>query len=561
VLYLPLPTAKERRGDSWLHGWSPAWCRSVVLDVRKEEEKKKKKMGPSIARFLIALCLAFTLVPRDPPANVVCGQTITEDTTLTADLVCPPGTDYGIVLGASGITLDLGGHRIRGNAPGVGIVAPDCEGVVIRNGTIEGWSDGIFLYYSPHAVVEDLVVTNQDVIDPEVMIVGVHVEGSQDVAIRDTLFAFPPVAHKEAVQTYFSDVAVSHVEVHGGGAGVNFSFANVCDPVGGPNTGTVTDSTFCGVTVGAVYVACTAGVLVSNNVFTNDTDDGVGILAEAPFPGASSGLAIEGNTFRGYMMAIEFRGITQSTISDNNVTDNLSWGIMLRWSFGCMVPMPGWDCFYSTGNLITGNVALRNGIDLYHDEGSLGNIWDGNTCQTKEGVEIPECVPPATLVANYASGRPGSFFTLAGTGFPADSTATVAVNGTVLGTVPTDTGGNLVFLLSTGQAGEGHYTVNAAVNPSAPAMFVLDVGEPLRPQEGEGPVFDVPAGLAYTELVYLPLIERRGTCTNSIHPAGLSDVGQCLPGALAHLRTCGTMPMGTPDADGTWGEQGVACAR
>ena len=54
--------------------------------------------------------LAFAAAPAS--AQPVCGQTITQDTTLTADLDCG---DDPVVIGASGITLDLGGNNASGN--------------------------------------------------------------------------------------------------------------------------------------------------------------------------------------------------------------------------------------------------------------------------------------------------------------------------------------------------------------------------------------------------------------------------------------------------------------
>jgi len=45
------------------------------------------------------------------------------------------------------------------------------------------------------------------------------------------------------------------------------------------------------------------------------------------------------------------------------------------------------------------------------------------------------------LVINYCSGAPGSFFTIDGSDFPPDSTATIAVNGNMLGTIHTDSSG------------------------------------------------------------------------------------------------------------------------
>ena len=56
--------------------------------------------------------------------------------------------------------------------------------------------------------------------------------------------------------------------------------------------------------------------------------------------------------------------------------------------------------------------------------------------------------------------------------------------------------------------GPGRYFVTAAVNPSATADFTLDPNAPLRPQEGSGPVHNVPGGIAFAEFVYLPLVCR-----------------------------------------------------
>jgi len=113
----------------------------------------------------------------------------------------------------------------------------------------------------------------------------------------------------------------------------------------------------------------------------------------------------------------------------------------------------------------------------------------------------------AVLAINYSSGAPGSYFTITGSNFPPDSTATITVNGNVFGTVPTDSSGSFTFLLRTIQADEGFYRVTASVNPSASTQFTLNKEDALHPQEGSGTVFDVPDGIAY-HFVYLPLIVK-----------------------------------------------------
>ncbi len=104
--------------------------------------------------------------------------------------------------------------------------------------------------------------------------------------------------------------------------------------------------------------------------------------------------------------------------------------------------------------------------------------------------------PPA-LSINYASGGPGSFFTIAGHGFPRDSTATIVVNSHTLGDLSTDSAGGCLFLLSTEQADEGRYVVTATANRSASTSLVIASGEPVHPQEGSGTIFQIPSGIAY----------------------------------------------------------------
>jgi parallel beta-helix repeat protein len=81
-----------------------------------------------------------------------CGDMITVDTTLDRDLSnCP---NNGIVIGADGITLDLGGHTISGDGKLVrrcprrqicdtGIANDARAGVTIRNGSVRGFGVGV----------------------------------------------------------------------------------------------------------------------------------------------------------------------------------------------------------------------------------------------------------------------------------------------------------------------------------------------------------------------------------------------------------------------------------
>lgn len=120
---------------------------------------------------------------------------------------------------------------------------------------------------------------------------------------------------------------------------------------------------------------------------------------------------------------------------------------------------------------------------------------DRNICET-------------SLTVNYQSGAPGSYFTLTGINFPPNDTANISINGTSLGDVTTNLDGSFTFILSTDNADEGAYFVTATVNPSATTSFVIDSNEPTRPQEGSAIIFNVPAGIAFTDTLFLPIVMR-----------------------------------------------------
>ena len=83
-----------------------------------------------------------------------CGQTITQSTTLTADIGPCPGN--GLIVGADGITLDLGGHRIFGVEAKVdlaGVYVLNRTGVTVRNGVVSDFTAGVAIEGGSHNLV------------------------------------------------------------------------------------------------------------------------------------------------------------------------------------------------------------------------------------------------------------------------------------------------------------------------------------------------------------------------------------------------------------------------
>jgi parallel beta-helix repeat protein len=99
-------------------------------------------------RALVTLVTLTLVVLGATPAaaNAACGDVVMTDLKLTHDLTC--GSNNGLIAGASDIVIDLNGHTITGdgtgNRSGVSVRAPH-SGVVVRNGVIDGFFEGVVL--------------------------------------------------------------------------------------------------------------------------------------------------------------------------------------------------------------------------------------------------------------------------------------------------------------------------------------------------------------------------------------------------------------------------------
>ena len=97
-----------------------------------------------------ALALSASPAAAHTRAKIKCGQTLTQSVRLTDDLVNCPGD--GLVIGADGITVDLGGHTLDGVASAAacdvrpanaGIRNTGYDRVTLVNGTIKQFDLGV----------------------------------------------------------------------------------------------------------------------------------------------------------------------------------------------------------------------------------------------------------------------------------------------------------------------------------------------------------------------------------------------------------------------------------
>jgi large repetitive protein len=101
------------------------------------------------ASALVVLALLALAEPAS--AQPACGEVITQDTTLEADLNC---LGDGVLIGAAGITLDLDGHSI--NASGTGIRNEGFDDVRIRDGEVGVDTRGIVFSGVSGSVIRDV---------------------------------------------------------------------------------------------------------------------------------------------------------------------------------------------------------------------------------------------------------------------------------------------------------------------------------------------------------------------------------------------------------------------
>jgi parallel beta-helix repeat protein len=92
----------------------------------------------------IGLAAALLCFTARPALGGVCGTTITQSIVLQADETCASGTT-GITVGADGLTIDLGGHTLRGSgiSSPAGIAVGPFRGITIKNGTVTEFDNGI----------------------------------------------------------------------------------------------------------------------------------------------------------------------------------------------------------------------------------------------------------------------------------------------------------------------------------------------------------------------------------------------------------------------------------
>jgi parallel beta-helix repeat protein len=327
--------------------------------------------------------------------HVVCGDTILTDTKLDESLSC---TGDGINIGADGITLNLNGFTIAGDPfTGIGVRSFGFHDVVVKNGAISRFSDGIRTDSGVTGLnLVDLTFSGQSA--SSIVIIN-----SGKVEINRVSISQPPGGdgNAEAIRLHgVDDAKVTNVTVDGGFFGVLAIETTELAVIGNAfsNIGT------------GIRIIGSADVNIKKNRIAG-TDFGSGChagidLADVP----STDVRIVGNEITGCFLGIfvpestpvtgmvlgrnniysnSFRGILLSDTTDSNIFSNRVHLNGVHVNGGCDICVGIHLVGGSIGNIVRMNkVTGHDGGDLGHEEDSSPNHWIGNTCDTSFGADI-----------------------------------------------------------------------------------------------------------------------------------------------------------------------------
>ncbi|GAA4248800.1 right-handed parallel beta-helix repeat-containing protein [Dactylosporangium darangshiense] len=267
-------------------------------------------------------------------ANPACGSTITVSTTLTADLLC---SGDAIIVGASGVTLDLGGFNIIGSGTGSGVRTQMLvNDVTVTNGGVSGFATEVYVYQSKRAILSSLSVqggigvkiqngNDSKVLSSSVTNASVSVTFSSGVTFDDATLDHAPLSanSSNSLKVTLSDATDGAVNIDQSDNVqlINSTFTR--SPIAYGTTSRnilIQNNTIQGAVTGVrIYVTGLNGRIL-NNTFTGN---GIGVRTTVTDIATIAGTNISGNTFTGNDAAgVLFEASTDSSLSTATVSGN-----------------------------------------------------------------------------------------------------------------------------------------------------------------------------------------------------------------------------------------------
>jgi parallel beta-helix repeat protein len=340
-----------------------------------------------------SLLLGASTAGAGAPA-VRCGATLTKDTTLKADLLSCPGT--ALVIGADGITVNLGGHTISGtNAQGSEGIANDGHaGVQVRNGQISDFRlNGVRFRGAPGGAVRDLKIwaIGEGGAEGEPVSAGILIQDSPGSKVAGN-----DVANDvQAFQSDGADVIASEGTVVQGNrlSHNNWNGLVLLESANSRVIGNELDGN------------------ANNGTEVNGGSDSTWVAGNRADGNASAGIVlgsahdahVAGNSAEANDVGFFFFDLHDSVISANEASGNHEGLDLAGGQFG------------SDGNRVVGNTASHNGstgISLFeraNDNVVAGNVANDNQGPIGEGGGIVIAVSTGNqLLSNTANGNADS---------------------------------------------------------------------------------------------------------------------------------------------------------
>lgn len=305
-----------------------------------------RQLAPVLA---IGVLLAVASTAHAQGTGVTCGQTITHDTTLTADLTNCPGD--GLVIGADNITLNLNRHTIDGTVtqlpvcdePPVGsdgIRAGGYDGLTIENGTVQQFTQGI------EGGAEGEGVANSDL---------------HGLVVRDNRFGGISFGSNQLLNNHNRIVGN---ETYGNGCGAGI-FLNDADGNRVAHNRSHDNQ-------GGIGVCCSPNNVIENNAVAHNSETGIAL-----YFGNHSHNVVRHNSVTGSQDGIFVgfaEGSQDNVVADNHSYNNTNGAITLE---------------DATGNQIAGN-------HLDHSAFGVLAFGDANTIARNQVTDIANCSDPVS---------------------------------------------------------------------------------------------------------------------------------------------------------------------
>jgi len=412
---------------------------------------------------------------------------------------------------------------------------PTIENVTIR----ESLTSGLYVWGTSSPYISNNQVVNNH--QSGIHIEGIGIQAMAPIMVSNNMIAGNGSANTDAgggidingtPTTIRGNTVTGNAACHGGG--IRFSSSGLIENnVIAGNSAPCVPFLESGNGGGIVYTGFET--IIRNNVITGNQANNSGgafyIRLSSPSAGQLTGNLISNNSakIKGgglFIVCCSVPDIAANSIVDNTVEQtNQGGGVYCYWE---TCPITGNNIYHNLSGspAITPNDFTNGHAAGIPDINAENNYW-GTTDQGIIEAQVYHFVDDASLAlvdylpflnqpipltfpsfsVNHSSGAPGSYFTVVGSSFPAGETISVEVNGFSLADVPSGVNGEFTLILSTTSADEGNYQVSGVGYPSASDSFRLQIGETVWDQEGTGPVFELPAGIAVSEhLVFLPTV-------------------------------------------------------